>query len=601
MSEDPWRTREATVQQERLGRLLCTDSPDELELLVAIRHLAASRGWQYVMLVAIRSEIEVRLGLGQPPHAVLGDLGDILAQVLIQCQHISEALIVSGFMALAPGDDPESAARNERAARAIERIAVSTAPLIGRRWTIRGSDRAIGRAAIVGAMRAVHKRGRRMPPERRATWMGKAGAKQLHGFNQRIRDTALYRIVAQNGGRIWSDWRKAVARSPSRACFLSVRYDATMVRAALSIDGEVFDSAEFGPMLYLRLTGMGSSDYLTAKDEQIAFIRHVSSLCCMILAGAYAKDDAVFQSASQVFYGLFLRQLISRPDVQMALRRLGERPVLVVSTHGALRHVPFAAIFDGERYLSDQFDIVQASPTFHGASAAMDWSHLAGGAPVTRPVHVNVYVDEAGLEQGWAEVQAYEALAKRLGVGISRPGVTRWGLDDLRGVLARPGVTVLSCHAHADALGAVEATLALPSGERPSMRQLMEIGIGAETLVLAGCNSANQTDWLGEDGTNVADYALRAGAASVVTTLWPIDDLAGRVFNTAFVEALASGMGRAQACGAAQRAVRVFRPTALQRAGLERKLGSRLGGSDRDDHFDKPYYWAPFMLAGSWS
>lgn len=95
-----------------------------------------------------------------------------------------------------------------------------------------------------------------------------------------------------------------------------------------------------------------------------------------------------------------------------------------------------------------------------------------------------------------------------------------------------------------------------------------------ELLTLSACDTA-----LGDDraALGLAGLAVKAGARSVVATLWPIsDEAAALLMPEFFAGILRDGLSRAGA---------------LQRA--QRKLLA-------DPRFAHPGYWAPFLLIGGW-
>jgi CHAT domain-containing protein len=75
----------------------------------------------------------------------------------------------------------------------------------------------------------------------------------------------------------------------------------------------------------------------------------------------------------------------------------------------------------------------------------------------------------------------------------------------------------------------------------------------------------------------IAGAALRAHAGSALGSLWPVDDEATKTLMVRFYEQLISGKSS--------------KAKALQQAQLD-LIGSRT--------FDHPFFWAPFILVGSW-
>jgi CHAT domain-containing protein len=95
-----------------------------------------------------------------------------------------------------------------------------------------------------------------------------------------------------------------------------------------------------------------------------------------------------------------------------------------------------------------------------------------------------------------------------------------------------------------------------------------------EIISLSACHTAEGDD---RAPLGMSGMAIRARAASVLGTLWDVDDIAARRVMTRFYERVA----KSQASKAA----------ALQSAQLD--LIDKYGQSH-------PIYWAPFTLAGDW-
>jgi CHAT domain-containing protein/Tfp pilus assembly protein PilF len=116
--------------------------------------------------------------------------------------------------------------------------------------------------------------------------------------------------------------------------------------------------------------------------------------------------------------------------------------------------------------------------------------------------------------------------------------------------------------------------------ERDGFLRLAEISaleLRAELVVLSSCRTAVGRTVAGEGALSLARGFLEAGAAGVVATLWPVDEVATARFMERFYAALL-GEGLAPAA-------------ALRRAQLELR---------REPRWRAPHYWAAFVLEGDW-
>jgi CHAT domain-containing protein len=95
---------------------------------------------------------------------------------------------------------------------------------------------------------------------------------------------------------------------------------------------------------------------------------------------------------------------------------------------------------------------------------------------------------------------------------------------------------------------------------------------GTQLVVLSACETGRGEVRAGEGVYGLRRALIIAGAESVVSSLWRVDDAVTRELMERFYRALHAGADRAQALAAAARDVRAHHP--------------------------HPYYWAPFLLVG---
>lgn len=145
--------------------------------------------------------------------------------------------------------------------------------------------------------------------------------------------------------------------------------------------------------------------------------------------------------------------------------------------------------------------------------------------------------------------------------------------------------------------------LRTPDRRSLAFTSISEQPMAADLLVLAGCISTAQSDWLADGENSLASLYRRAGVASVISTLWPVDDRAARLYTDALMEALAMGESRALAHGKAQRRVMaavVPIGHSQERLILQPSVADDAVLAEPQMAFDHPYFWGTFTLAGAW-
>jgi len=245
---------------------------------------------------------------------------------------------------------------------------------------------------------------------------------------------------------------------------------------------------------------------------------------------------------------------------------------LVIVPDGALRTIPMAALHDGKQFLAARY-----------ALATTPGLTLTDPRPIRRD---KVQVLLSGLSES---VQGFPALPN-----VSQELVT---IEELYGgtVLLNKDFTVpkmeqelskkpysivhIASHAQFDADVAKTFLLTYDSKlSMDSLEKFMELTTfrkdAVELLVLSACQTAAGDD---RAALGLAGIAVKAGARSVLATLWVVNDRASALLVSEFYRQLQDSS--------------TSKAKALQRAQL-----SLL----KDRRYRHPGFWSPFLLIGNW-
>ncbi len=107
-----------------------------------------------------------------------------------------------------------------------------------------------------------------------------------------------------------------------------------------------------------------------------------------------------------------------------------------------------------------------------------------------------------------------------------------------------------------------------------TMLEVFDLKLKADLVVLSSCKTALGKEIRGEGMTGLSRAFLSAGAASVLVTLWDVNDRSTAEFVSDFYSNMAKGSSKV---------------TALREARLK---------MIRNGKYSHPYYWAPFALIG---
>jgi CHAT domain-containing protein/tetratricopeptide (TPR) repeat protein len=255
------------------------------------------------------------------------------------------------------------------------------------------------------------------------------------------------------------------------------------------------------------------------------------------------------------------------------LRRAGVT-TLVFVPDGALRTVPAAAFWNGERFLVEEFSVATTL-----------------GMTLTSPKPLEterVRVLASGLTQSVDGFSALPAVAAELeslreiyGDRKTEFRDQTFRVGEVSEELSRGAYSIVHIATHGQFLADHRQSFLLAYDGRLSMGQL-ESTVGSrrfssapiELLMLSACETAAGDD---RAALGLAGVALKAGARSAVATLWAINDDATSQLVKRFYLELTSGKGtKAQALRSAQ----------LQLI--------------RDQRYSHPAVWAPFLMLGNW-
>ena len=243
---------------------------------------------------------------------------------------------------------------------------------------------------------------------------------------------------------------------------------------------------------------------------------------------------------------------------------------LIVSPSGRLRYIPFAALYDGERYLLDRYEVsvlTQAGTLTSRRPVAPDASLLAFGNPDGTLAGAEAEV--ADLEEIWspAPVDAF------YGADATK--------DRLR--LEAGGHDILHLATHGVLLNdRPEASYLVLAGDDPAdrltFRDIVLLDLYETDLtVLSACETAVGDHGEGKEIAGLAYNFEQTGAAAVIASLWMVNDAGTSQLMTGLYRNLRGGeTSKAGALRAAQLALR------------------------NSDDYAHPYYWAPFILIGNW-
>ena len=254
----------------------------------------------------------------------------------------------------------------------------------------------------------------------------------------------------------------------------------------------------------------------------------------------------------RVLYDRLLRPIESK---------LGERHLVVVP-YGVLHYLPFQALHDGESYLIERREV-----SF--APSALVLQQCLGRARSRFERALLLGVADEQIPRVHDELEALDGLFASVKRFTNESATS----EALRRNCANADVIHLACHAQFRSDNPLFSSLVFGDGwftARDAYRLKLNCGL----VTLSACETGMNSVAPGDELMGLARGFLSAGSATVMMSLWTIDDEATAELMSRFYGAFATTNSPAAALRAAQTQLLKQKP--------------------------HPFFWSPFILVGRW-
>jgi Uncharacterized protein conserved in bacteria len=246
---------------------------------------------------------------------------------------------------------------------------------------------------------------------------------------------------------------------------------------------------------------------------------------------------------------------------------------LVFVLDGSLRNIPMAALYDGKKYLVENYNLALTPGLQLLASRSLKPNQLQT---------LTVGLSEA--RQGFSALPAVASEIQQIQENIPTKVLfnQQFTLNAVQQQIQKTAFPIVHLATHGQFSSKAEDTFLLTWDSRINVKDLDDLLRSrqpgeqnpVELLVLSACETAtgDQRAALG-----LAGVAVRSGARSTLATLWQVNDTSTASLMAEFYQELIQPqISKAQALRQAQLKL-------LQQA-----------------KYQDPYYWAPFVLVGNW-
>ncbi|GAC1428156.1 MAG: CHAT domain-containing protein [Terriglobales bacterium] len=266
-----------------------------------------------------------------------------------------------------------------------------------------------------------------------------------------------------------------------------------------------------------------------------------------------AFHDSMLQSTEGHLKNLYQELIAPVRDL------LGARHLVIVP-HGLLHYVPFHALHDGDAYLVDRFSVSYAPSASIYALCQQKPATASKGSLI-------LGVPDAQAPSIGDEVNALESILPHAKLFLGAAATE----EILRTHGPNSRIVHIATHGYFRQDNPMFSSIRL-GGSYLNLYDIYHLDLPAELVVLSGCATGLNVVRPGDEVVGLVRGLLRAGAQSLVLSLWDVHDTSTKDFMIAFYARLQTGVSKAQA---------------LQGAMIELR-----------ERYPHPYFWAPFTLIG---
>jgi CHAT domain-containing protein len=245
---------------------------------------------------------------------------------------------------------------------------------------------------------------------------------------------------------------------------------------------------------------------------------------------------------------------------------------VTIVPYGPLHTLPFHALYDGSHYLVEDF-LISYLPASSMLMRSGDTQVI--GRDAQQPPLVFGYSGNGQLQRAVEEAQSLEQLLGGRCYLEDEATIVRL-LQEAQG----SSLIHLATHGQSRLDAPNFSSILLHDGQLNALDAFSLDLQGCELVTLSGCETGLSLSGGGDEQLGLGRAFLAAGAASLVMSLWPVEDTATSILMQHFYQRLLAGASRVEALCAAQRHLLIQ-------------------SSSVHPAYAHPYFWAAFRLVGN--
>ncbi|MTJ50050.1 CHAT domain-containing protein [Dolichospermum sp. UHCC 0259] len=260
-------------------------------------------------------------------------------------------------------------------------------------------------------------------------------------------------------------------------------------------------------------------------------------------------------------------------------KRLEEDKIktLIFVLDGSLRKIPMAALYDGEKYLMEKYAISLALGLQIRDPLPLQRQEMKILAASLKnpPASLPNFSVLPGVEKEVQEIQ-------KMGLAVTRIAEAEFTTENFNKKLNRDKFNIVHLATHGYFGADRENTFVVTANGKLNISEFDQLfrtqrksnTQGIELLILSACQTATGND---QEIMGIAGTTVQAGASSAIASLWDLDDQSSVPFIKEFYQHLGKpNISRAEALRLAQQSLL------------------------KNENYDHPRYWSPYVLVGNW-
>jgi CHAT domain-containing protein len=331
------------------------------------------------------------------------------------------------------------------------------------------------------------------------------------------------------------------------------------IRAALADNAALLEYFAIGEQVYVAAVTSQKLKIVpvTSKAEMVHRLRMLQFQISKFRLGSEYTErfHQVLLQATDGHLRAMYEQLIAPIEGELEVRDL------VIVPFGPLHSLPFHALYDGQRYLIDRFNICYQPSASLFANSYRDGEAREGSSLI-------LGIDDPALAHIREEAEAVAA-------AVAEP-LLILGPEATEGALRNFGYTSRLIHIASHGIFRQDSPMFSSiklADSYLTLYDLYHMNLPVDLLTLSGCVTGLNVVVEGDELLGLTRGLLYAGARSLLLTLWEVDDRSTAEFMREFYSRLRAEPPR--------------KADAVRSAMLELRK-----------QYPHPYYWAPFKLIG---